>query len=467
MRTTVSILCAIAVASTAVMAAENAVILESFEESIDSVAHGTWGGSRIPDGVVFGHYTTTGPDDISVTHGNKSLQVDLYLAEWWVHDFMITLSEEASDEVRQAAQSGDVGRYILRYDIIFPGGTYWMNNQAFFGNINDQLNTPSSANGGKATMSWALDLVTGLAEEGQIILRFADNFDATDDPFFGPLTVYVDNFRLVDTYAAGATPVTTILQSFEDAADPTGSAADFTAWGGTPRSTYMQHTKADPDDIRVTHGTKSLQVHYASGGDWKADFTLPFAGTKLAEVLKLELPPEERPTPAELARYTLRYDIIYPDRNDDAEPQWAVTQQFAHNGSWLPFGQARRDGFLGQAQTVSITLDQIPNWDADVEGAPLMVFVAQGDFDATGEFTLYYDNFRLIDTGGESAARPRIESITVNAQGKVVVTWTGGGVLQRSPSLSAPQWNAVTGAASGSPIDPPSGHTAFYRIARQ
>jgi hypothetical protein len=168
-----------------------------------------------------------------------------------------------------------------------------------------------------------------------------------------------------------------------------------------------------------------------------------------------------------LQRYTLRYDIIYPDRNENGEPAWAVTQPFNYDGSWPPFAQARRDGATGLAQTFSITLDQIPSWGDSVEGAPVMVFIAQGDFDATGEFTLYYDNFRLIDTGGSGGAPPHIDSITVDSKGKVVITWTGGGALQWSPSLTAPQWNVVTGATSGAPIDPPVGGIAFYRIAAQ
>ena len=451
-----------ALAGAVACGAENAVILESFEENIESVALGNWGGDRIPDGVILQQYTKWGDEDINVTHGNKSLQVELYYFEGWVHDFMITLSEEASDKVREAAQSTDVARYFLRYDIIFPGGTAWMNNQAFFGNINDQLDTPSAGSGGKATMSWAVDLVEGLPEAGPIILRFADNFDANEDPFYGPLTLHVDNLRLVDTYAPGATPVTTVLQSFEDAENPTGGAADFTAWGGTPRTTYSQYTSTGEDDIRVTHGTKSLQVDYTGGGGWKADFTLPFANTKLAEVLRLDLPPEERPAPEELARYTLRFEIIYPDRDENNQPAWAVTKQFAYNGSWIPYGIARRDQPAGRAQTVSITLDQLPNWDAAVEGAPMMVFIAQGDF--ADAFTLYYDNFRLIDTGGLAAAPPQIASIQVNAQGKVVITWTGNGVLQSSPSLTAPQWAPMAGVSSGSPIDPPTSGMAFYRL---
>src|SRR5262245_915764 len=205
--------------------AENALILDSFEQNIDSVSLGDWGGSRIPDGVKFTRYAKSGVEDPNVTHGTNSLQVDLSVGEWWVHDFKITLSEEASNKVREAAKSTNEARYILRYDMIFPAlGTAWMNNEVFFGSNSDQLDS----NNGKRTMSLALDLITGIPDDGPIVIRFADNFDATEDPFVGPLTVYVDNLRLVDTYAPGAQPITHVLQSFENSQNPTGSATDFT-----------------------------------------------------------------------------------------------------------------------------------------------------------------------------------------------------------------------------------------------
>lgn len=457
-------------AATALLA-ENAVILEGFETNIDSVTQGDWGGSRIPDYVSFEQYTKSGPDDINVTEGQKSLKVNISGSEGWVLDFKITLSDEASAKLREAlAATNDIARYILRYDLIFPSNMYWMNNEVFLGDNSDQLDTPSGDDGGKATMSLALDLITGVPEEGPIVIRFGDNFDCKEDPFVGPVAVYVDNIRLVDTYAPGAKAVTYMLQSFEDPANPTGGATNFTEWGGTPRTTYSQYTKdltADPPDIKVTDGNKSLKVDYVptSNGEWKEDFQLPFAGTKLAEVLKLDLPAEQRPTRDQLARYTLRFDIIYPDRDANGQPSWCVTTQFAYDGDWFPYEQARIDSSLGQAQTRSITLDQLANWSATVEGAPVLVFVAQGDFD--NPFTIYYDNFRLIDTGaGTTPTQPKIDSITVNAQGKLVITWTGGGLLQSTPSLANRQWTTVAGATSGSPIDPPSGGTAFYRIMK-
>ena len=425
-------------------AAENAVLLEGFEDNIDSASQGDWGGGRIPDGVALSQYTKAGADDINVTQGNKSLQIDLSVSEWWVLDWKIVLSDDASNMIREAAKSTDVARYVLRYDIIFPGGTSWMNNQVFFGNINDQLDTPSASAGGKRTMSFALDLVQGLPEEGPITIRFADNFDATEDPFVGPLTVYMDNLRLVDTYASGAKPVTTVLQGFEDAANPTGGAADFTGWGGTPRTTYSQYTKQGPDDIRVTEGTHALQVDYAGAGTWHADFTLPFSGTKLAEILKLDLPAEERPTADQLGRYTLRFDVTYPDRDENGKPSWEVTS-YNTLADGYPFSQARRDGSAGQMETVSLTLDQLAGWSDTAEGAPVLMFVANADWADTGS-TLYFDNFRLIDTG-VVGTEAKFSSITKNADGSITVTWTGGGTLEAASTVKGP-WQAVAGATS-------------------
>jgi hypothetical protein len=399
--------------------AENAVILESFEENIDSVTQGDWGGARIPDGVVFQQYTKQSADDINVTHGTKSLQVNLSVAEGWVHDFKITLSEEASAKIREAAASADPARYIVRYDIIFPppGTTAWMNNQVFFGSISDELGSDN----GKQTMSLALDLITGLPADGQIVIRFADNFDATEDPFTG-LTLYVDNVRLVDTYAPGAQPVIYVLQSFEDNQNATGGVADFIDWGGVRRTTYSQYTATGPEDIAVTHGTKSLKVNFAGAGTWNADFVLPLADTKLAEILKLDRPAEERPTAADLGRYTLRFDVIYPDRAEDWPDGWLVSS-FNTLAEGLPYSLARKDQPTGERQTVSITLDQIA-WSEAGEIKPRLMFIVNGAWGPSGT-TIYYDNFRLIDTGVTAAAPGlKITTLQYNAStSQITLKW--------------------------------------------
>jgi hypothetical protein len=49
--------------------------------------------------------------------------------------------------------------------------------------------------------------------------------------------------------------------------------------------------------------------------------------------------------------------------------------------------------------------------------------------------------------------------------GEVTVSWTGGGVLQRSTNLSNPAgWTTLTGAANPLVVSPATGN-AFYRIA--
>jgi hypothetical protein len=327
------------------------------------------------------------------------------------------------------------------------------------GYMNDQLDS----NNGKLTMSVALDVIgTNVPPEGPITITLAQNFDATEDPFTS-FNMYLDNFRLVDTYAAGASAMVYPLQSFESAEDPLGGAANFTGWGGGTRTTLSQYTAEGPEDNRVSDGTKSLQVEYATAG-YASDFTIPFAGTKLAEVLKLDLPEEELPAADELARYTLRWETTYFPRSD-ISGDWMNTsyQTFAQGFPWSQGGLYGNEEGVGVRKTYSITLDQL-TWSATAEGAPAMMFIANGVW--TAPVAMYYDNFRLIDTAATAPAAPKIDSITVNAQGKVVITWTGGGVLQSTPALAPAQWSTVAGATSGTPMDPPAGGVAFYRIAR-
>lgn len=401
-------------------AAENAIILESFEDSIDSASLMNWGGRPAldPPGVTLEQYTRWGEDDPNVTHGQKSLKVTLSGQEWWSADFKITLSEEASQKVREAAQSGELARYILRWDVVFPppGTTAWMNSQIQgFGGVYDQVDS----NNGKRTMSIALDLINPLPEEGPLELIFAQNFDATEDPFTS-LDMYVDNIRLVDTYAPGAQPKVYLLQSFEDPNDPTGGAANFTGWGGGQRTTYEQYTATDPDDIRVSDGTHALQVNYSGAGTWGSDFILPFTNTKLAEVLKLDLPPEERPSRDELARYTLRWETTYPERGADWTADWQNTS-YHTLADGFPWSQT---GAFNTRRTYSITLDQL-TWADWSDPKPVIMFIANGAWGESGH-TLWFDNFRLIDTGevGQPAPRPDIKSFTYDAQTRqITITW--------------------------------------------
>jgi hypothetical protein len=314
----------------------------------------------------------------------------------------------------------------LRWDYSFPpsGTTAWMNSQVFIAGVSG-LNDQLDSNNGRLSHSIDLQTLAALPAEGPVVLQFAQNFDASEDPF-SQLSVYVDNIRLIDTYAAGATPVVTVLQSFESADDPIGGAANFTGWGGGTRTSYSQHTAADAEDVRVTHGTKSLKVDYANAGTWASDFSLPFAGTKLAEILKLDLPAEERPNREDLIRYTLQFDVIYPPRGDDWSGDWMSTS-FNTLSEGFPLSQGgtlAAAETLGYKKTVSITLDQM-GWSDAVDPKPQLMFVANGAWGASGT-TIYYDNFRLIDTGtvGGGTTAPKITAVQFNAgANSVSLTW--------------------------------------------
>ena len=91
-------------------------------------------------------------------------------------------------------------------------------------------------------MSVALDLLTGLPPNGPLKLNFADDF--VFKQAFTNVTIYLDNVRLVDTYAPGAKPVVHVIQSFEDPSSPTGGATRFTEWDNDKpitRTTFAQY----------------------------------------------------------------------------------------------------------------------------------------------------------------------------------------------------------------------------------
>ena len=71
-----------------------------------------------------------------------------------------------------------------------------------------------------------------------------------------------------------------------------------------------------------------------------------------------------------------------------------------------------------------MTLDQL-TWSDTVEGAPVIVFIGQGHW--TDGSTLYYHNFRLIDTGatgGPVASDIKITSVQYDARANsIALKW--------------------------------------------
>jgi hypothetical protein len=411
------------------MGAQNVVVLESFEENIGAVSLMDWGGRPAAGGVVLEHYTRSGAEDPRVTEGEKALKVNLSAIVGWSADFRITLSEEAAEQVRTAAASTDKARYILRWDFTFPASTEyppaWMSSQVQgFGGYSDQLDS----NNGTRTMSISLDVLDPpLPESGPIEIILAQNFgfnagsDAELIYSLEGMDVYLDNVRLVDTYAPGATAQVYVLQSFEDNDDPLGGAANFIGWGGGTRTSYERFWDPFGAEVyQVSHGTYALQVNYAGPGGWGSDFTIPFAGTKLDEVLKLDLPAEERPARAELARYTLRWDVAYPEVGFDWSGNWLNTS-YHTQADGLPWSQA---AVFGARRTYSITLDQV-NWADWTDPKPSLMFIANGAWGVSGA-QIWFDNFRLIDTGeGIEVPLPTIQTFSYDPQTRQIsITWS-------------------------------------------
>jgi hypothetical protein len=186
--------------------------------------------------------------------------------------------------------------------------------------------------------------------------------------------------------------------------------------------------------------------------------------------LKLDLPAEERPSAAELARYTLRWDVIYPDQA--AAGDWTATwinTVYHTQQDQFPWAQT---GGSNIRRTFSITLDQT-SWADWAEPAPSFFVMANGAWGPSGT-SIWYDNFILIDTGeaGGTVPPPQITGHDV-AAGQMTLTWTSvpGGTyaVERMSDLGG-SWTAIaenlTGqAATTSYTDSaaPAGQ-AFYRV---
>src|SRR6185295_14306347 len=99
---------------------------------------------------------------------------------------------------------------------------------------------------------------------------------------------------------------------------------------------------------------------------------LPLDKTELAKVLKLDKPESERPTPDQLVRYTLRWDISYPDLVDD----W-MNSTFHTMETFLPIVQVRQAKPRNQRQTYSVTLDQVV-WGSWQDTQPMLLFITEG-----------------------------------------------------------------------------------------
>jgi hypothetical protein len=523
---------ALAALSAATLPAQTNTVLEGFEGfqdllpgqyvwNSDSGAYielwTMWGGRAASGQVTVGVYTATGPDDPRVTEGTNSIAVT-FLADGFGNDLGVALDSLATAAIENAASSNQLARYILRYDIIFEHADQYVyfNQHALFCNDWNYVNLGGAVyktNNGVVyavvSYSSALELpTTAVPTNGALgwwggSWIITDQFGTTQAPFT-QCTIYLDNVRLVDTYAPGVSPVVYPLQSFENPANPLGGATNLyptvtTFFGNltTNRATlssFVTNGLYDPSgtdgvagiyttnkgpmdgDFAVTDGTHSLQVsnRWRDNINFQFDFALPFAGTKLAQVVAASH------SPADLAHYTLRWDTTMPAIWSTATDGDYVNMVFSTGSTYLPVAQGRRQslGQIGlQRMTYSVTLDQITAWGGcPTGGDPALIFAFNGASEGI-PYIYYYDNFVLIDT----APVPTPPAITIyqynSASRQFTLTWDSApgatySVLS-SPTLAADSFTPLaTGIASGgsqttTTVTMPSGNAGFLRIRQQ
>ena len=362
--------------------AESEILLEGFEDNINNVIPATDGGSRGANGnIKLTHFTRTDSEEPWVTQGKKALQVEfLNNQKWWSVDFLIHLDQEAALEL-EAAWNGDPesglkaeARYVLKYDVTFPGAgvVTWMN-QAVNNNWEAarEWNTPKN-NDAPVTVEIPLDLVgndLNINDDGTTTLRFIDNADWPDGniPKF-----FIDNIRLVDQWATDKPPTTMVIESFEN------DIGAVTTQGGR---VTVEHYNADgAEDSNVTHGLKSLKVVLAQPEGWSTDWHLDLSNSEILNEL-LQLPLEER------WRYILRFDTVFQERPPEGWGGGNWGYKFSTSVSLADTDRAPSDH-----STYSVNL-ALANLDP---GSPRITFYGNGGY--SGEVVAYFDNFRILDT---------------------------------------------------------------------
>lgn len=416
--------------------AQTVTVLESFEDGLDAVTV-VGGGNRGEEDIDLSLHTKAGDDDLAVTDGEKALQITIKNNLAWNADADITLSQEASDLVKQAWASKEEARYLLRFDVTFPEDGYnWGNFQLRVAGFDYAQVESAGPNAGR--MSIPLDLVPNdLVAEDQIVLRIVDQYGAADG--VTELTLFLDNIRLVDTYAPGAVPEVTLLNGFEtqEDLDQLIQVSD--------RYEASLHQKEGADDLAVTQGESSLEYTINDRGNWVRDFTIPFKGTLMEQIALV--PQEDR------WRYTLRMDVIFEEAggaNWDGNWQNFVPRQA---GGAAQHYAMHRGGGDQHVRTYSATLDQFalepgdPNNPDDPN--PGVSITNQGAWNEMG-MTMHIDNVRVIDTG---KAPLKVQDLALNEAGNVEITWASSPSqaygLQTSSDLQ--EWTELVRGVAGEP----------------
>ncbi len=464
-------------------------------------------------------YTATGPNDPLVSEGTNSMAITFYQQGFAGSDFQIVLSDANSLMVEQAAQAGQIGRYILRYDMIFsnPSQYTYFNQNVFIGNDQDYLSiggaAPNGTNSVLGVYSCALELPAlnlPLTNSGtNVEFYFADNFQTTQSPFTN-CTIYIDNIRLVDTYASNSTPVIYPLLSFKNGIGvATNLYPAVTSYYGNPTSdrahlfsyktnglynpatngipyvctgsnhlaflTWVPSTNDTDFAVTESDGYALGVSNYCTGtgrNTYQADFSISFAGTKLAQILSQNLPLPQ------LAHYTLRWDVSMPEVWSIADGNY-FNITYSSGLAALPMCQGRRETLNQtglQRLTYSVTLDQIAAWGGSPTGGDPAIVCFSDSSDMAGPLFYYFDNFELIDTA------PVAPTITITSSQynpvthQFTLTWTSqpsaNYTIQLSTDLTIGFSPLVTNIPSGGTtttyiVTLPAGSMGYLRVLAQ
>jgi hypothetical protein len=526
----------IAIGTLSVLAAHagSTVVLEGFENGYTTNSQGktnvapftTYGTRSNGPPVSVSIYTSAGPGDPRVTEGTHSVKV-VFPTDGFGNDFAISLSDAACSMIENAAISNQPARYIVRYDVILENinlvsyfnqhffiannWNYVRSGGGFRTNYNGEqfeidsysvavelpgvampTNPPSGTNAGDFTSSGVAG-ITGF---------LSDQFEAVTEPLTN-FTIYIDNVRLIDTYETPTTtPTVYPMQSFEtglggatnlEPADATlllyttngeyNPAATDTGVPGVcafvnyvyvgdpnPPGGNPPVTAAGESDFAVTDGTNCLAISNSVSGYVQDVFSLPLAATRLQQILNLNL------TPAQLAHYTIRWDVTVPYVPllvGGVDGDYFQLDYNATTGSILPMSTGRRQSdaqYALQRETYSSTLDQIAYWGTS---PALAVSTSVDTYWTNAPF--YFDNFRLIDTA------PRYTQITAESYnsgtGQFTLTWLSEPSQTYTIQFSATvNGSFATTLASGVPsggdyttttVTTPGGAAGYLRISAQ
>jgi hypothetical protein len=389
------------------------------------------------------------------------------------------------------------------WDYVRSGGGYRTTNNGVVFEVDSmsvpvelpEVNMPTHPYSGTNSGDFASAAITGLTG------FFSDQFGAVTEPLTN-FTIYIDNVRLVDTYETPTTtPIAYPLQSFENPAYPLGGATNLTPSTETVQS-YTTNGEYNPatnpgipgaytsalgdyatyttpagiaanTDFAVTDGTNCLIISNNFSG-YTNSFSLPlfapYAANRLQQILNLNL------SPAQLAHYTIRWDVTtpyVPVFNFGSDGDYFQLDYAATTGSILPMSTGRRqsDSEYGfQRQTYSETLDQIAYW-----GVSPSLTVLTSISGAWAGDPFYYDNFRLIDTAPKytvitsESFNPVTEKYTLTWLSEPSQTYT---VQYATSLLSGFTSSVATGIPSGgdfttATVTIPGGAAGYLRILAQ